>query len=77
MVPGARACWSGTGVVGLQHRCFDARPIGIIRGMGARLLHEAREALLYLVESGDEEIAAAAERALEDLEAAEDDPLDA
>jgi HEAT repeat protein len=36
----------------------------------------AREALLYLVESGDDQIGEAAERALEDLEAAEDDPLD-
>ena len=37
---------------------------------------EAREALLYLAEAGGDQIGEAAERALEELEAAEDDPLD-
>ena len=54
---------------------MDVR-LAAIEALGRIGGDEAREALLYVAESGDEEIRAAAERALEDLEATEDDPLD-
>jgi HEAT repeat protein len=50
--------------------------MAVIEALGHIGGEEAREALLYIAEAGDDEVGTAAERALEDLEAAEGDPLD-
>lgn len=50
--------------------------MAVIEALGHIGGEEAREALLYIAEAGNDEVASAAERALEDLEAAEGDPLD-
>lgn len=50
--------------------------IAVIQALGHIGGEEAREALLYLAEAADDDVRGAAEAALEELEAAEGDPLD-
>jgi HEAT repeat protein len=50
--------------------------LAVIQALGHIGGDEAREALLYLAEAADDDIREAAEAALEELEAAEGDPLD-
>jgi HEAT repeat protein len=50
--------------------------LAVIEALGHIGGEDAREALLYLAEVADDEIRAAAEKALEDIESAEDNPLD-
>lgn len=50
--------------------------LAVIEALGHIGGDDAREALLFLAEAGDDQIGEAAEKALEELEAAEDDPLD-
>jgi HEAT repeat protein len=50
--------------------------LAVIEALGKIGGEDAREALLYLAEAGDDQVGEAAERALEDLEAEEEDPLD-
>jgi HEAT repeat protein len=50
--------------------------LAVIQALGHIGGDDAREALLYLAESAEDEIREAAEAALEELEAAEGDPLD-
>jgi HEAT repeat protein len=50
--------------------------LAVIQALGHIGGDEAREALLYLAEAPDDEVRSAAEAALEELEAAEGDPMD-
>jgi HEAT repeat protein len=50
--------------------------LAVIQALGHIGSDEAREALLYLAEAAEDDIREAAESALEELEAAEGDPLD-
>jgi HEAT repeat protein len=50
--------------------------LAVIRTLGQIGGEDAREALLYLAESAEDQIREAAEAALEEIEAAEGDPLD-
>jgi HEAT repeat protein len=50
--------------------------LAVIEALGHIGGEDAREALLYLAEAADDEVREAAEGALEEIEAAEGDPLD-
>jgi HEAT repeat protein len=50
--------------------------LAVIKSLGHIGGEEAREALLYLAEAGDDPIREAAEKALDEIESAENDPLD-
>lgn len=50
--------------------------MAVIEALGHIGGEDAREALLYLVQAAEDDVAEAAERALEELEAGEGDPLD-
>jgi HEAT repeat protein len=50
--------------------------LAVIEALGHIGGEDAREALLYLAEAPEDEIRQAAERALDEIETAEDDPLD-
>jgi HEAT repeat protein len=50
--------------------------MAVIEALGHIGGEEAREALLYLGEDAEDSVRAAAEKALEELEAAEGDPMD-